>query len=72
MAKKSDPLRAYRESNNLTQQEVADELEVSRGLIAQLETGAKPYTPEMAVRIEKTLGIPRERMRPDLFSRAAA
>lgn len=72
MAKKSDPLRAYREENNLTQQEVADRLDVSRGLIAQLETGDKRYTADMAVLIEKRLGIPRERFRPDLFNREAA
>lgn len=71
MAKRIDPLRTYREENNLTQQDVADKLKVSRGLIAQLECGAKPYTPEMSVLIEKKLGIPRERFRPDMFERAA-
>jgi len=71
MAKRIDPLRVYREQHGLTQQEVADKLKVSRGLIAQLEIGAKAYTPEMAVLIEKKLGIRREVVRPDMFERAA-
>lgn len=71
MAKRLDPLREYRDDKKLTQQDIADKLKVSRGLIAQLEVGAKSYTAEMAVLIEKRLGIPRERFRPDLFVRAA-
>lgn len=71
MAKNTDPLKAYREARELTQQDVADSLGVSRGLVSMLEIGIKNYTAEMAVLIEKKLGIPRERMRPDLFKRVA-
>lgn len=71
MAKARDPLRAYREENNLSQQDIADRLNVSRQLIGMLETGERPYTADMAVAIEKELGIPRARFRPDLFEVAA-
>lgn len=71
MAKARDPLRAYREENRLSQQEVADRLKVSRQLVGMLETGERPYTADMAVLIEKALGIPRAKLRPDLFELAA-
>lgn len=71
MAKVRDPLRAYRDENGLSQQAVADQLGVSRQLVSLLETGDRQYTPEMAVLIEKELGIPRVKFRPDLFEAAA-
>lgn len=66
-----DPLLRYRIENNLTQAQLAKRLKLSRQMVAALETGRRPYTADMAVHIEKRIGIPRARIRPDYFSRAA-
>ncbi len=68
----ANPLRAYREKNELSQQEVADRLGVSRQMVGMLESGAREYTPEMALKIEQRLGIDRVLVRPDMFRRRAA
>lgn len=71
MAKNIDPLLAYRQQNNLTQEQVAKKLRVSRQLVAKLEAGGT-YRAEMAIRIERRLGINRSAMRPDLWEPMAA
>lgn len=71
MPKTKDPLVAYREEHNLTQKQLAKRLKVSRQLIAKLETQGT-YTAEMAVHIERRLGINRSAMRPDLWEPMAA
>ena len=68
----SNPLIAYREAKKLTQQELADLLGVSRGLVSLIETEGRPITPENAVEWESILGIPREKLCPDVFKRARA
>lgn len=65
-------LRAYRKKNRLSQENVADKLEVSRALVAMLESGARRYTDDMALLIEEKLGIDRMLIRPDLFRRRRA
>lgn len=69
MAKSPDPLRAHREANDLSQQEVADKLKISRAMVGLLETGEREYSAEMAILIEEKLGIDRAKVRPDLFKR---
>lgn len=71
MTKHSDPLKAYRDEKDLSQQQLADKLGVSRAMVSMLEVGGRPYTADMCLLIEKRLRIPRERMRPDLFEKAA-
>ena len=71
MAKARDPLKVYRDDNQLSQQDIADKLGVSRQLVGMLETGERTYTADMAVLIEKKIGIPRVKFRPDLFEMAA-
>ena len=66
-----DPLLRYRIDRNLTQAQLAKRLKVSRQMVAALENGTRPYTADMALRIEKKLGIPREMVRPDYFTRPA-
>ncbi len=66
------PLRAYREKKKLSQQELADLLNVSRQMVGMLETGERPFTADMAVHIEETLGINRVLFRPDLFRKRLA
>lgn len=64
-----DVLKVYRDRHDLTQAELAKKLEVSRSLVAALETGAKPYSVEMALRIEARLGIDRAEILPKVFKR---
>lgn len=63
----SNPLKAYRKRQRLSQQEVADKLGISRGMVGLLENGQREYTAETAVLIEKRLGINRVVLRPDIF-----
>jgi transcriptional regulator with XRE-family HTH domain len=67
----SNALLAYRKKKDLTQQEVADQLGVSRAMVAALESGVRNFTAEMAVNIERKLGIDRVLIRPDIFRRRA-
>jgi len=67
-----DPLKAYRSINGMSQKAVADKLGVSRGMVGLLENGAREYTADMAIKIERALGIDRTKVRPDLFVRRAA
>lgn len=67
----SDPLRAYRERHRMTQKKIAGKLGVSRQMVSFLENGEREYTADMALLIEKRLGIDRAEVRPDLFARAA-
>lgn len=67
----ANPLKSYRASSELSQQEVADKLGVSRQMVSFLENGARDFTADMAVLMEKKLGILRSRVRPDLFEKAA-
>lgn len=67
----SSPLRKYRERNSLTQQQLAELLKCSRGLVSLIETGEREITPENAKAWEPKLGIPRERLCA-IFRREAA
>jgi transcriptional regulator with XRE-family HTH domain len=68
----TNPLKSYREEQGLSQQEVADKLGVSRQMVSFLENGERDFTADMAVLMEKKLGIARGHVRPDLFGRVAA
>lgn len=72
MAKKTDPLLAYRQKHDLTQEQLARRLRISRALVSKLESGRGSYTAEMATHIERKLGIDRAEMRPDLWEPMAA
>jgi transcriptional regulator with XRE-family HTH domain len=65
----ANPLRAYRLKKRLSQQELADQLGVSRSLVAMMECGERGFTDAMALVIEDRLGIDRMITRPDLFRR---
>ncbi len=67
-----NPLRAYREKNDLSQEELAGRLSVSRQMVGMLENGERQCTAEMSLKIEERLGIDRVLTRPDLFRRRAA
>jgi transcriptional regulator with XRE-family HTH domain len=68
----SNALRAYRDRNGLSQEDVAERLGISRSMVGLLENGAREFTAAMAIRIETRLGIDRLLIRPDLFRRKAA
>jgi transcriptional regulator with XRE-family HTH domain len=53
----------------LSQQQLADKLGISRQMVGMLETGERDFTVEMCLLIERKLGIPRENVRPDFFVR---
>ena len=69
---KKNLIRAYREANHLSQQEVADKLGVSRQLVGFLESGERSFTMDLALRMEAKLGILREDVFPEFFRRTAA
>lgn len=66
-----NPLKAYREANGLSQEDLALKLGVSRQMIGLIETGERRITPEKALEWAEITGIPKEEM-SDVFKRAAA
>jgi transcriptional regulator with XRE-family HTH domain len=50
-------LKNLREMKGLSQAELADDLGVTRALIAQYETGAKAPNVNLAAKIAKALGV---------------
>ena len=71
MAKKLHPLRSYRIKHGLSCGILAGKLKVAESTLRSLENGHRRLTAELAVEIEKRLGINRAILRPDLFIPAA-
>lgn len=67
MASKKGALRAYRKQKGLPTSHVARQLGVATSTLRSWENGTREMTAEMAVRIEKALGINRVTLRPDIF-----
>lgn len=65
-------LLAYRERKKLSQQQVADALDISRQMVGFLENDERPFTADMALLIEEKLGINRLLLRPDYFRKRVA
>ena len=65
----SHPITAYRSMMGLSLSRFAESVGVSRSYVCQWETGARRVPAERAVQIERITGIPREQLRPDLFSK---
>jgi plasmid maintenance system antidote protein VapI len=61
------PLRQFRTVNGLRPRDLADKLGISAVQVWRLEKRKRDITPEMALKIEQTLGIPRWQSRPDLW-----
>ncbi len=72
MGKKSSvhPLRAYRLEKHLAPKIVAKKLGIARSTLRSFENGHRAIDADWAIQIERTLGIPRENLRPDLFETA--
>jgi transcriptional regulator with XRE-family HTH domain len=58
----------FRESKGLTQEQVAKLLGTTKATVSRWETETRRPDPAMAIEIEGKLGIPRQALRPDLFS----
>lgn len=67
MREPSHVLREYREKHGLSCAEIGKLLGIAEPTARSLENGNRRITPEMAVEIEKALGIPRQKLVPDFF-----
>lgn len=65
-------LRSYREQRQLSRQQLADKLKCSFSLVQLIEDGHRQITPQKAVEWEPILGIPREKLCPQIFAKARA
>ncbi len=65
-------LEHYRAKKGLTHRQMAKLLGVSRQMVGFLLSGERRITPERANEWEQTLGIPRERLCPEIFKRATS
>lgn len=64
-------IRAYREANKIRAAELAKRLGVAESTLRSYENGTRPIQPEMAVTMERELGIPRADFCPEIFGRIA-
>lgn len=64
------PLRAYRLKENIPAETVAKKLCIAKSTLRSFENGNREIDADWAIQIERTLGIPRESLRPDLFEHA--
>lgn len=68
---KPHPIRIWRLMNGERRLlETATKLGISESYLCLLERGKRPISAEMAVKVEKKLGIPRAELRPDLWKGA--
>lgn len=64
------PLRYWRFMNGMRLAETGARLGISESFLSLVERDKRSITPELAMRIEKKLGIPRAKLRPDLWGEA--
>jgi transcriptional regulator with XRE-family HTH domain len=63
--------KAIRKERGMTQQQLADVLEITVGMVSHIERGRRKITPEHANEWASKLGVKREQLRPDVFGIAA-
>lgn len=68
---KEHPLRAYRSEHELSCADLAKQLGIAEPTLRSFENGWRTISAETAVEIERSIGIPRAQLRPDLFGQAA-
>jgi transcriptional regulator with XRE-family HTH domain len=61
------PLVKYREKAGLTQEQLAERLQVSRALVSLIESGARAVTPAHAKAWSQITGIPKSKLCPEIF-----
>ena len=62
----SNPLKTFREDNQLSKAGLAKLLEVSRSIAHRWETGARKIGPNSLSKVSEKTGIPKRMLRPDL------
>lgn len=62
MAKHDHPLRKYRKERGLDCDELGKQLGLAGSTVRSYENGNREIDPEMAVHIEKKIGIPRREL----------
>lgn len=60
------PLVAYRNEHKLSQEALAERLEVARMTVWRWEAGERQIDPEILPRVVERTGIPARSLRPDL------
>lgn len=63
-------LATYRKKHGLTQEQFADMLGCSQGMITHIERGRRTFSPQVAIQVEQiTAGeIKKSDLRPDIFT----
>jgi transcriptional regulator with XRE-family HTH domain len=61
-----EALKAYRQANNLTQAQLADELGTSDVTVSRWETEARKIDIDLLPMVSAKTGIPARELRPDL------
>ena len=61
------PLVRFRETEGISQTDLARRVGVGRATINRIETGVRQASPKLALRIEAATGVPRAEIRPDIF-----
>ncbi len=62
----------YLKANRLKQRDFAIMLKASDAMISRIINGQRKPSHTLALRIEKMTGIPREKLRPDIYPRRRA
>lgn len=62
----TNPLKAFREAQNISQAELARLLGVSRSIAHRWETGERNIGPDSLAAVSSKTGIPKKVLRPDL------
>lgn len=65
-------IRKFRKDRNLTQDEAAKLLCVTKATVSRYESGERKIAPERVIEFERLTGIPRHELRPDLYPQEAA
>lgn len=65
-------IRAYRQAHNISADDLAKKLGISRSTLRSIENGNRPVVPKMAVVLEREIGIPRAQFCPEIFEDARA
>lgn len=65
-----EPLTQYMKERQLTRAELADQLGVSPSMLSLICLGRRQPGVALTKRIEALTGIPREKLRPDIFEAA--